>query len=579
MVSTIKDTLGFDQKIIDTLVQQLRALPEEALTKLQYLQPQVGCFNRCIFCSQHAGRDVWQFTLSGLKNFIAALAQLLQEKKVESHLVVAAGRNSHRPNTLFPYFDNDVFSYEHLEEYIRLVWETLSTKVRISTVGYSVQNSELQAMHEQICKNLSQAIAGIRFSFTPYTLGWTQWGEVHGKTSRRQFISDFANALKTYRPLTDTLGIGKETACVELRFAPHMEVFESQIDEEYIDGHHVIRSGPHLLINQNADDSPPEITHIQKIEGKTPVFSTLGKNYFLYTSDDIIRSYQWRKFVLELLVSDLRLIENSREVCLFAFKNLGGFYYAADPEFSSDGRFCALHIYPKTNTRKVSGYLDATRYFMNTMFQFKKAYGMKFKEEFPQANWHDVAKFLRALKVLGRNLQRTDMSSAFYLVQEVLPLVKSYAVALYRAEYPAAYFFHPAFTIDTGIIVNQGRANPLFSGLATHHNDPLTPHEERGYGDTSISSERGYVWRIAPMPFVPENSQPLRSIIGGKNRANSTASIVVQELDPRHLLPFNKTTGECLRQFTITGVDLEHITLKEGYEKQAFPGILSESNQ
>jgi tRNA A37 methylthiotransferase MiaB len=48
------------------LVEQLRTLPDEALERLQYLQPQVGCFNSCSFCSQEAGKDIWQMTKGGL---------------------------------------------------------------------------------------------------------------------------------------------------------------------------------------------------------------------------------------------------------------------------------------------------------------------------------------------------------------------------------------------------------------------------------------------------------------------------------------------------------------------------------
>jgi hypothetical protein len=50
------------------LIDQLRTLPPEAFARLQYLQPQVGCFNRCAFCSQVAGKDVWQLPLESLEH-------------------------------------------------------------------------------------------------------------------------------------------------------------------------------------------------------------------------------------------------------------------------------------------------------------------------------------------------------------------------------------------------------------------------------------------------------------------------------------------------------------------------------
>jgi bacterioferritin-associated ferredoxin len=50
----------------EQLVRQLAVLPDEAFTRLQYLQVQIGCANRCAFCSQQAGTDVWQLSASGL---------------------------------------------------------------------------------------------------------------------------------------------------------------------------------------------------------------------------------------------------------------------------------------------------------------------------------------------------------------------------------------------------------------------------------------------------------------------------------------------------------------------------------
>ena len=43
------------------LLAQLRQIPKEAFAQMRIFQPQVGCFNRCGFCSQGAGTDIWQF--------------------------------------------------------------------------------------------------------------------------------------------------------------------------------------------------------------------------------------------------------------------------------------------------------------------------------------------------------------------------------------------------------------------------------------------------------------------------------------------------------------------------------------
>jgi hypothetical protein len=55
----------------------------------------------------------------------------------------------------------------------------------------------------------------------------------------------------------------------------------------------------------------------------------------------------------------------------------------------------------------------------------------------------------------------------------------------------APELFSRDFTIDTGQIVNQGRARGLFRGLVSLDDEPMTPREERGYGQVSLSSARG----------------------------------------------------------------------------------------
>ncbi|HEX7677578.1 MAG TPA: hypothetical protein VF713_05600, partial [Thermoanaerobaculia bacterium] len=57
----------------------------------------------------------------------------------------------------------------------------------------------------------------------------------------------------------------------------------------------------------------------------------------------------------------------------------------------------------------------------------------------------------------------------------------------------------------------------LFGGLAQTADEPATPWEERGYGKVSLSSERGYVWRIAPRPVSHASTRPSAHSGGGKN--------------------------------------------------------------
>src|SRR4051794_3660488 len=108
------------------LADQLRALPDEAFTRLQYLTPATGCFNRCAFCSQQAGRDLWQLTRDGLTGFATAFADIAAERGLQ-----IAGERTHRPGVLFPYLDNDIASYPHLDELCRLANDVLRVRLRV----------------------------------------------------------------------------------------------------------------------------------------------------------------------------------------------------------------------------------------------------------------------------------------------------------------------------------------------------------------------------------------------------------------------------------------------------------------
>jgi hypothetical protein len=100
----------------------------------------------------------------------------------------------------------------------------------------------------------------------------------------------------------------------------------------------------------------------------------------------------------------------------------------------------------------------------------------------------------------------------------------------------------------------------------------MTPREERGYGQVSLSSARGTVWRIAPAPHAPGGRLPA-AIAGGKNTTTTQPCLVVEELDPRHLRPVTRATGDPLRRYTITGASLEHLTLGDARRQHAYPGL------
>ena len=76
------------------LVAQLRALTRDALQTMRHFQTQVGCLNRCSFCSQSAGTTLWNMSRQDLANLVAALKTVGLEWAREDGEVCAAPLNS-----------------------------------------------------------------------------------------------------------------------------------------------------------------------------------------------------------------------------------------------------------------------------------------------------------------------------------------------------------------------------------------------------------------------------------------------------------------------------------------------------
>jgi hypothetical protein len=543
------------------LAAQFRRLPDEAFTRLQYLAPATGCFNRCAFCSQHAGRDVWQLTATGLADVAHAIATVAAERGLR----LADGR-AHRPGVLFPYLDNDIGSYPHLDLMCSLARDVLHVKLRISTVGYSSRSPHLVAMHQRIVHDYGDVLDGVRLSVTPYTAGWR--AAAAEPVSRAQFTRDMAAMLAAYRPLLDQLGHGAATAAAELRFAPLIGTGE--VTDAVLDGRHILACGPHLLISPDRT-GPLPITTVDRLDGGgQPVLSTCGRRYLHVTSDSLTDG---STTIRDAATGCLPGSHRARKVTVFRLANADGDYYAADPGFHGDGRFTALHLYPATETRRRSGYTDATRWLLNALVVYKAARGLGPRDPFPGATADDTAAVIGALESAAARLDDgIDQAAAAHIRRNVIPLVTTYADALGQAGYPPGLLFSRDFTIDTGQIVNQGRARGLFRSLVSLDDEPMTPREERGYGQVSLSSARGTVWRIAPAPQAPGGNLPAAAA-GGKNTATTEPCLIAEELDPRHLRPMMRETGEPLGRYVIAGADLEHRTLDDARRLHAYPGL------
>jgi hypothetical protein len=258
---------------------------------------------------------------------------------------------------------------------------------------------------------------------------------------------------------------------------------------------------------------------------------------------------------------------------VYRLANADGYYYAADPGFRPDGRFTALHLYPATATRRRSGYTDATRWLLNVILAHKADRGLGPRDPFPAATSGDSSAVIAALEASVAELDAgTDRAAAVHVRENVIPLAATYTDALAQAGYPPGLLFSRDFTIDTGQVVNQGRARALFRGLVSIDDEPMTPREERGYGQVSLSSVRGTVWRIAPAPHA-SGALPSPAVAGGKNTPTAGPCLIAEELDPRHLRPVTRATGQPLRRYVITGADLEHHTLDDARRLRAYPGL------
>ena len=557
----------------ERLVTQMRRMPDGAFTRVQNVQGEVGCAHGCAFCSQGAGGDITQFTARDVRNLIAATKVVAtevadrngQREKAEKYGLLGFDREEHKPGVIFPYFDNDPFSYLHFDELVGGLHEDLGNKVRLSTVGYSRKNEDLQAMHERVARDYTEAFDGIRFSFSRYPRGWND---------PEEYKADSANTLRTYKPVVEFLGAGKEKAAAELRYAPNVSIEKGPLDDTIINDRHVIRSGQYLLVSSEPL-SELEETKVVGIDGRTAITSNEGALYHVFVSDTHIRHGDWHSFAEHVTDSlpekatdrftPMTGFEDSvltKQSNVFLFSNADGPYYAADPSFQEDGAFHALQLYPQTETRKVSGYLDTTRYFLNTLLEYKRDHGVGRRESLPDAQWEHVDEVLRKLTTIQEELAPYDRSTANYIENQVTRLVQSYREVLERADYEPEFFFN-RFTVDTGTIVNQGRARPQFKGLASQNDMPLTPQEERGYGDaTSIAAGRGRIWRWSPAPYTEKGERDKVSLTGTKNTVADRGVMIARELDYHTLTEFTPE-GEQLGIQKIEGFELNKISGSE----------------
>ena len=73
LLSDEKEISEEDFNVRQTLYNEFMDLPENFVSKMRHLQPQVGCFNNCSFCSKFSVCKSEYWSLASLKNIISAL--------------------------------------------------------------------------------------------------------------------------------------------------------------------------------------------------------------------------------------------------------------------------------------------------------------------------------------------------------------------------------------------------------------------------------------------------------------------------------------------------------------------------
>jgi hypothetical protein len=519
------------------LARQLRTLPAEALPNIRHFQTQVGCLNRCSFCSQHAGTTVWNMPRQALANLIAALKIVTLEQAVSARLVPADPLNADgvfadgfimpqagllgasrkdRPGVVYCYLDNDPAAYPYLDLMIQWLWQDLGVKVRIATVGYSRRNSALQQMHQRIADTLTEGIAGLRLSFSPYTYGWTSAAQAAGVASRDEFEHDTATMLHTYRTLFLSDRKGRKGASVELRFKPLVRVQE--VDLDVVAGRVVIRCGSYLAVQLKPDEHP-EFATITDPRGHRCTLDSRGSPCVVYRGlgelldshmdeivDVTVAGQPWRGHGVSSYTGVLHRLQND-----------DGSYFAIDAERTDKGDYSKF-FYPKTPTRPNAGMIDSERYHLNALLEAKRT-GI-------DRTWDDVEQVIRRLEGESQRLRDFDPAAATYIEREVVGLIRSYVRILQLADYPSESYFDKDLSVDTGHICNLGRAFSEYRGIASRPDLPLTPKHERAFGTDGELAEEGNVWRIA---ITPQDQR--RSARGGRNVFRDQPSIVFERLN------------------------------------------------
>lgn len=467
------------------LVEEFSKLPVEFFSRMRHLQPQIGCLNCCKICSKFASKNSDYWSKEQIDNIVYALKEV-SSKYRDNYPFLVWDRAEYRPGIIFSYLDNDIGTYPYLDYFVEKLHDNLGVKTRISTIGFSRFNNELNEIHQRINNTLLDTLGGVRLSFTPYAIGWKD----DENFSKKDYALDMANFLNIYKKYYEYAGSGSRQMCVEIRYKPLSKSCE--VINKDILGHYIILCENYLFISKDKN------IHF-KISQVNDAY-----NHRITINNEPIMFY---KFYLKKKINDQtirELIQNNfvisdetiillRENCkTYMFENKEGIYYTFDPHIEEDGCY-GIQVYPYNNVRKKSGYLITERYFLNVLFKYKKKINME------NVTWNNVNDILIELELLAQDyLNKGIQEVSDYIREEVIDTINWYTYALKEANYSPSVFFDRNFTIDTGIICNLGRGYEVFQNITSTVNEPLTPTHERNYGNKlSTMTEEGSVWRLS----------------------------------------------------------------------------------
>ena len=486
LLSCEKNISNKDYEIRKKIYEEFITLPEDFVSKMRHLQPQIGCFNNCSFCSKFSICKSEYWSLDTLKNIISAL-KYTSKNYTNDDILLAWDRKEHRVGVIFPYLNNDIAAYPYLKEFITLCYRELGTRTRISTVGFSRHNKELNKVHNDICNSeLIYALGGVRLSISQYGRVWEEKGD---KTSLDDYAADLGNFLKIYKPYYNKMGAGSRKMCCELRYNPlveNSEVFVFEYNKKT-----VIATANYLFISND-----------ENIELKETFIANPYKHSLEFTNEGV----KFTEYNLPFKISskselinylDNNNLNDEKEVEVYLFNNKDGIYYSINPKLTKTGNY-GMHIYPITDIRKKSGYIITERFFLNALYNYKNRKNVSLKNALNNCTFEDcdnVVDILKEYSTYYKEIGKLEKSE--YIKEHVIPLIEVYIKALKEADYSPDVFFNKDFTNDTGMICNLGRAIGLFKNLTKYINEPLTPTHERNYGrHCSTMKQENYVWLL-----------------------------------------------------------------------------------